>query len=165
MRILFCIIALLAAIPGYSVDAQVPVKFTCSADPGDDMENVFCKGMEKAFYKLDYVRGNKPGDTLYFDFGFTPMQQGDNILFVGMHISYFDARFKGLHLSVYTGSLVFTRPEGVTVAPDDESEQTQFDALMANIMIATKEWYEFAQPILQQLKTAPVKRKELYAKN
>jgi len=163
MRTLFVALALLAAIPAYSDEPLVPIKLTCTADPSDQMENIFCNGMQKAFSKLNYARSNKPGDTIYFDFGFTPMQQGDSVLFVGMHISYYDARFKGLHLAVYSGSLVFTRPEGVAVAPDNKEEETQFDTLMTNIIVVTKEWYDFAQPILQNLKTTPVKRKELYA--
>jgi hypothetical protein len=154
---LFILLALIAiAIPAYSVEPQVPIKFNCAADQEDDMAKTFCSGMKVAFAKLDYVRPSMATDKLYFDLGFTPIQANEDVLFVGMYVSYFDARFKGLRLAVYTGSLMFSREE-VAVDPQKEQEQTakQFDVIATSIMLASKDWYEFAYPLLKDIRVGP----------
>lgn len=152
-QIIILLVALALVVPAYSAEQpSVPIKVVCSADPTDDMEGIFCKGMESAFKALEFTKEVEKGEPLFFEFGFNAMQVGETTLFVALNVSYFDRRFDGLHLSVYTGSLLFTRPEGSTNQGDAE----EFKVLASTLMVAAKDWYDFAYPILKRVKVAPI---------
>lgn len=164
MKHLVVLAMVACAMVGVTTSAEVPklpIKVVCNADKDKPLEAVFCDGLKKEVANTTIIRPSTPTDKLGFIIATVPFEK-DNILFVAMHVGYYDVRLHGLTATVYHGGLMFTK-DTVETPPSIPAED--FTAIVTNILEALAEWLPNAAPKLERLSDKPAKDGPLYAEN